>query len=139
MVSPLRLKEMICLAAFEEGRGRKDFRIAGYDRADYIAIRLIGSFFLITAADAVLLALYIVWNFENPSEIYILPQAGRIAALILIFYIVSAAIYLAVSWAAADRKWKGACARVRSYEERILKLEEFAGMEESAERDDGET
>ena len=139
MISPLRLKEMICLATFEESRGRKDFRIASFDRGDYIAIHLIGSFFLITAADAILLALYAVWNFENPSEMVLLSRAGKITATVLIFYILSAVVYLAVTWAAADRRWKQAAGRVRDYQERILKLEEFADMEETAGREDRET
>ena len=55
MLNPLRLREMIALASFENGRGSRAEKICRYSKRDYVASRLIGTFFR-TAAGLLLLA-----------------------------------------------------------------------------------
>ena len=55
MLNPLRLREMIALASCDNGRGSRAEKICRYSKRDYVAIRLIGTFFR-TAAGLLLLA-----------------------------------------------------------------------------------
>ena len=55
MLNPLRLREMIALASCDSGRGSRAEKICRYSKRDYVAIRLIGTFFR-TAAGLLLLA-----------------------------------------------------------------------------------
>ena len=55
MLNPLRLREMIALASCDNGRGSRAEKICRYSKRDYVAVRLIGTFFR-TAAGLLLLA-----------------------------------------------------------------------------------
>ena len=50
MLNPLRLREMIALAAFDNGRGGRAEKICRYSKRDYVAVRLIGTFFRTVAS-----------------------------------------------------------------------------------------
>ena len=55
MLNPLRLREMIALASCDSGRGSRAEKICRYSKRDYVAVRLIGTFFR-TVAGLLLLA-----------------------------------------------------------------------------------
>ena len=130
MLSPLSLEEMICLAEFEEGQGKKDLKICQYSRRDYVRLRLIVGFLFVTAACGMILLLAAAANINSPILTELSVNPVRVLAGILIFYIISLAFFLAATWYLADTKYREAEERVRIYEERILKLLEFSDMEE---------
>ncbi len=139
MISPLRLKEMICLASFEDGKGEKDLRICQYSRADYVAKSLVSAFLAVTVGDILLIGLAGLLSMEVLEKAAYMTYSGRVIAVLLIFYIVTAALYLFAVWVQADRRYREAEERVRVYEERILKLVEFSDLEESGEMEAPET
>ena len=129
MLSPLSLKEMICLAEFEEGQGKQDLKICQFSRQDYVRMRLIAGFLLVTAACALIIVLAAAANINSPVLTEMTANPGRVLAGILIFYITLLVFFLAATWYLADTKYREAEERVRIYEERILKLLEFSDME----------
>ena len=126
-ISPLRLKEMICLAEFEEGRGKEDLRICQYGRSGYISLQMIKSFFCVTAASALLIAIGIC---GDPEKYLFALQDDftRIFPAALVFYLLLTAAYLTVTYMKADLRYREAESNVRVYEERIRMLLRFPGF-----------
>lgn len=133
MISPLRLKEMISLADFEENGGRKAREICQYGRSSYIALQLIKSFCFITAADILLIGVYAAGNLENLFAWLPGADLKKTAAGVLAFYIVTAAVYLTGTGFWAGRIYRAAADALRIYEERILLLLEFGDLPEDEE------
>ena len=124
-ISPVRLKEMICLAEFEDGVGRRFLRICQYGRSGYIALQMIRSFFCITAAAALIVLM--ILSRDPEGMLFSLQNAdwGRLLPEALIFYLLAAAAYLTVTYMRAAAVFDEAAAYVSVYEERIRMLLRF--------------
>ena len=137
MVNPLKLKEMISLAAFEEGEGRQDLAICRYYQSDYVALRLIRTFFLTALADILIIGLAAAGDLDYLAAHLADMDLMSLAAGILWFILATEIGFLAITWWISRARYRRAAANVRAFEQRIRILEVFEDME-GAHRKDGE-
>lgn len=119
----LRLSEMIHLARYEEGKGKKPLKICRYYRADYVAIQMIKTFFLVTFAYILILGLLAAGNINYLLDNIDKMDLATVGAVILIVYIVVLAIYLGYTFARSTIQYKKAKKSVHAYEIRLHELE----------------
>ena len=123
MVNPIRFEQMASLAGFESGRDGKLLRIARYYKSDYIAVQMIKTFFLTTIGVVLVIGLFAAGHMNM-----ILASVGdwnltAVEAVLLIAYIVFIAVYLAVTYLTASRRWTRARKIAGIYEKKLRELE----------------
>ena len=64
MLNEERIILMTKMASYEKGEGRKNIKTGNYYRSDYIAIQLMKAVVCATAAFALMLGLYILYDLE---------------------------------------------------------------------------
>ena len=133
-ISPLRLKEMICLAEFEQGGGKRAIRICQYGRSGYIALRMIISFFFAVAAAALLVFLAASGDLDGFLLMIQNADPKRLLSAAAVFFVLAAAAYLTVTYMKADAEYRKAEKQVRIYEERIQMLLRFPDAEDPSRR-----
>ena len=115
MLNPLRLREMIALASCDSGRGSRAEKICRYSKRDYVAVRLIGTFFR-TVAGLLLLAGLIVAAYADSLSAALVSfdftaagvaAGGCIAGLVL--------FSLLLSWRSSVRRYLEAEKEMRRY------------------------
>ena len=115
MLNPLRLREMIALASCDSGRGSRAEKICRYSKRDYVAVRLIGTFFR-TSAGLLLLAGLIAAAYADSLSAALVsfdfPAAG-VAASVCIAGLVLFSLLL--SWRSSVRRYLEAEKEMRRY------------------------
>lgn len=119
----LRLSEMIHLARYEEGKGERSLKICKYYRADYIAIQMIKTFFLVTLAYILILALWAAGHINYLLDNIDKMDLATVGAVILIVYIVILALYLAYTFVRSRVQYRKAKKSVHAYEIRLHELD----------------
>jgi hypothetical protein len=121
-MNEMRISEMIRLARFEHGRGRKPLEICKYYKSDYIAIQMIRTFFLTTVAFFLILFLCaagsINWLLSRIETMNLL-AAG---SWILIAYIITISFYLGLTFILSGRRYNNARRSVHAYGTRLHEL-----------------
>ncbi len=121
-MNQLRLKEMIRLARFENGKGRSAFEICKYYKRDYIAIQMIKTFFLTLIADGLIILLIAAgnmeWLLEHIDELNLV-VIGSVALMIMIIMM---AVYLMATFISANLRYNKAKRSVHAYEIRLKEL-----------------
>ncbi len=125
MVNPLRLREMVSLASFEEGRGRVSMNICRYYRSDYIAFSMIRTFLLTTVGLLIAAALFAAANAEELLDALVymdIPAVLRQAAAV---YLLILSAYLALTFVLAGRRYKEAERQMNDYELHLADLRDL--------------
>ena len=115
MLNPLRLREMIALASFDNGRGGRAEKICRYSKRDYVAVRLIGTFFR-TVAGLLLLAGLIAAAYADSLSAALVRfdfTAAGVAAGVFIAGLVLFSLLL--SWRSSVRRYLEAEKEMRRY------------------------
>ncbi len=108
MIRPRKMKEMIALSSFEEGRGRRSLRIGRLSRSDYIDTELIKAFVCSLAGLCLLGGLLAASRIEALLNLLVylnLPWAGLLlfmAAAVLV------AGYVLLAWFLAAGRYRRA-------------------------------
>ena len=122
MVNLVRVKRMIALASYEKGAGRKDLAICRFYKGDYLTLRMIGTFFLTSAAYVLILGLLAAANLasllENITKINFVVAGSEL----LIGYIVLEAVFLAVTFISGTAAYNRARRRVKKYSSSVKRL-----------------
>ena len=115
MLNPLRLREMIALATCDSGRGSREEKICRYSKRDYVAVRLIGTFFR-TVAGLLLLAGLIAAAYADSLSAALVRfdfTAAGVAAGVCIAGLVLFSLLL--SWRTSVRRYLEAEKEMRRY------------------------
>lgn len=115
MLNPLRLREMIALASCDSGRGSRAEKICRYSKRDYVAVRLIGTFFR-TSAGLLLLAGLIAAAYADSLSAALVRfdfTAAGVAAGVCIAGLVLFSLLL--SWRSSVRRYLEAEKEMRRY------------------------
>jgi hypothetical protein len=115
MLNPLRLREMIALASCDSGRGSRAEKICRYSKRDYVAVRLIGTFFR-TVAGLLLLAGLIAAAYADSLSAALVRfdfTAAGVAAGVCIAGLVLFSLLL--SWRSSVRRYLEAEKEMRRY------------------------
>ena len=129
MINEERVYLMTQLSQYEKEQ-EKLISISRYSRRDYIGIALIGNFFLITIAYALLLALVVAANLAYVIKNLYDFNYMAVGALILIGYILLLSIYSGIVYIYRSMKYKKAQNSVHRYTEGLQALVNLYKKEE---------
>ncbi len=122
MLNEERVILMTRMASYEEHEGKKNMAIGRYFRSDYIAIQVIKSIFSATIAYAVVLALYIFYDFENFMQNIYKMDLIAFARSVLTCYGVTVVVYGIISYLLCTYRYAKAKKSLKSYYSNLKKL-----------------
>lgn len=93
MLNEERVILMTKLASYEQKKGKKNIRINGYFRSDYLIMQMLKTILCSTIAYVLLLGMYMLYNLEAFTEnLYEMDLIGFVQKIIMIY-----GVFLAVS------------------------------------------
>jgi len=125
-----KLGYMTQLASFEKNEGKKSAAIGQYFRNDYIGWQVLKSVISATIIFVILIAAYVVYDFESfMTDIYKIDllEYGK---SILIKYCVFVGIFAIVTYAVYAYRYSRARKNLRNYARNLNKLSETYGNNE---------
>lgn len=88
MLNEERIRLMTRMAAYEKGEHKKNKKVIGFFKSDYVSMQMLKSVIASTAAFAILFALYILYDFEVfMKDIYQMDMFDFAKSVILIYVI----------------------------------------------------
>ena len=83
MLNEERITLMTKLAAYEQRQGKKNNRVRGYFRGDYLIMQMLKSLIYTTVAYAIIVGMYFLYHFESLTEqLYELDFVGMIQKIL---------------------------------------------------------
>ena len=125
MLNEEKIKLMTRMAAYEENEGKRSMQIGNYFRSDYIGLQVMKSVISATVAFAIVIAMYIFYDFESVmKEIY---QVDLLATgkQILIAYVVFVGIYAVVTYIIYAYRYTKAKKSLKKYYTHLTELSQF--------------
>lgn len=88
MLNEERIRLMTRMAVYEKGEHKKNKKVIGFFKSDYVSMQMLKSVIASTAAFAILFALYILYDFEVfMKDIYQMDMFDFAKSVILIYVI----------------------------------------------------
>ena len=125
MLNEEKIKLMTRMAAYEENDGKRSMQIGNYFRSDYIGLQVMKSVISATIAFAIVIAMYIFYDFESVmKEIY---QVDLLATgkQILIAYVVFVGIYAVITYIIYAYRYTKAKKSLKKYYTHLTELSGF--------------
>ena len=125
MLNEEKIKLMTRMAAYEENEGKRSMQIGNYFRSDYIGLQVMKSVISATIAFAIVIAMYIFYDFESVmKEIY---QVDLLATgkQILISYVVFVGIYAVITYIIYAYRYTKAKKSLKKYYTHLTELSGF--------------
>lgn len=125
MLNEEKIKLMTRMAAYEENEGKHSMQIGNYFRSDYIGLQVMKSVISATIAFAIVIAMYIFYDFESVmKEIY---QVDLLATgkQILIAYVVFVGIYAVITYIIYAYRYTKAKKSLKKYYTHLTELSGF--------------
>ncbi len=125
MLNEEKIKLMTRMAAYEENEGKRSMQIGNYFRSDYIGLQVMKSVISATIAFAIVIAMYIFYDFESVmKEIY---QVDLLATgkQILIAYVVFVGIYAVITYIIYAYRYTKAKKSLKKYYTHLTELSGF--------------
>ena len=125
MLNEEKIKLMTRMAAYEENEGKRSMQIGNYFRSDYIGLQVMKSVISATIAFAIVIAMYIFYDFESVmKEIY---QVDLVATgkQILSSYVVRVGIYAVVTYIIYAYRYTKAKKSLKKYYTHLTELSGF--------------
>ncbi|MCI6630152.1 MAG: hypothetical protein SOY45_08040 [Lachnospiraceae bacterium] len=125
MLNEEKIKLMTRMAAYEENEGKRSMQIGNYFRSDYIGLQVMKSVISATIAFAIVIAMYIFYDFESVmKEIY---QVDLLVTgkQILIAYVVFVGIYAVITYIIYAYRYTKAKKSLKKYYTHLTELSGF--------------
>lgn len=125
MLNEEKIKLMTRMAAYEENEGKRSMQIGNYFRSDYIGLQVMKSVISATIAFAIVIAMYIFYDFESVmKEIY---QVDLLATgkQILIAYVMFVGIYAVITYIIYAYRYTKAKKSLKKYYTHLTELSGF--------------
>lgn len=130
MVNEERIKLMTRMAAYEKEKHKKNKKIVSYFKKDYISMQILQSIVYTTIAFGIILALYVLYDFELfMKEIYQM-DLFQFAKSVIIVYLIFLGIILVFTHAIALYRYNRALQSTKIYYANLKKLSDIYGEEE---------
>ena len=114
---------MTKMAAFMDREGKKNGAINSYFRSDYIGFNIIKSVISATIVFAVLIATYVLYDFENVlSNIYNTDNLLTTGRRFLIYYLLLVGVYSLASYIIYSYRYSKMRKNMREYYSNLKKL-----------------
>lgn len=130
MVNEERVKLMTRMAVYEKKEHQKNKKIISFFKADYISMQMLKSIVYTTIAFGIMLALYVLYDFEIfMKEIYQMDMF-EFAKSVIIIYLIFLGIVLVGTHVAALYRYGKAMKGTRSFYGNLKELSCIYGEEE---------
>ena len=130
MVNEDRIKLMTRMAAYEKEEHKKNKTIVSFFRSDYISMQMLKSVISTTIAFAVMLGLYVLYDFEVfMKEIYQMDMF-EFAKSVIIIYVIFLGIILVITYVVSLYQYNRALQGTKLYYANLKKLSRIYGEEE---------
>lgn len=129
---------MTKLSIYEQKEGRKEIPLSKYFRSDYIGLHLIGSFFAITIAYALVVALALAYKSDDIMKNLTNLDFFKIGKEILIGYIFFLVINMLIAYLAYLVKFVTIRKHLKNYNGKLKQLRRMYEQEKFGDDDGGE-
>ena len=129
MIHAEKVVLMTKLAAYEQNEGKKHTKIANYFRGDYLTVQVFKAFVSATISYAILVALYVMYDFENfMNEIYQMDLL-LFGKGVLKYYLIFAITYCVITYVIYFFRYNKAKKGLKIYLNNLKKLNSLYGKQ----------
>jgi predicted membrane protein len=122
MLNEERVVLMTKLASYEQRKGKKNIRISKYFRTDYLLLQILKTLLYATVSFALMLGLYVLYNFENLTEnLYQMDLLGFVKQIVML-YVVFVAVSCVVTYILYSYRYMKARKSLREFMSNLKKL-----------------
>lgn len=122
MLNEERIRLMTRMAAYEKGEHKKNKKVVGFFKSDYVSMQMLKSVIASTAAFAILFALYILYDFELfMKDIYQMDMFDFARSVILI-YVIFLGVVLLFTYVVSLYRYNRALQSTKIYYGNLKKL-----------------
>ena len=122
MLNEERVVLMTKLASYEQRKGKKNIRISKYFRTDYLLLQMLKTLLYATVSFALMLGLYVLYNFENLTEnLYQMDLLGFVKQIVML-YVVFVALSCVVTYILYSYRYMKARKSLREFMSNLKKL-----------------
>lgn len=122
MLNEERVILMTKMASYEEHEGKENMKIGKYFRGDYIAVQVLKSIFSATVAFALILGLYVLYDFEVFMQDLYKIDLVSFAKTLLTYYGIAVVVYAAFSYGIYAHRYSKARKSLKLYHQNLKKL-----------------
>ncbi len=122
MLNEERVILMTKMASYEEHEGKENMKIGKYFRSDYIAVQVLKSIFCATVAFVLILAMFVLYDFEVFTQDIYKMDLVSFAKTLLTYYGVAVVVYGAISYAIYAHRYSKARKNLKLYYHNLKKL-----------------
>lgn len=122
MLNEERVVLMTKMASYEEHEGKESMKIGKYFRGDYIAVQVLKSVFCATVAFALILGLYILYDFEVFMQDLYKMDLVSFAKTLLAYYGITVVVYGGLSYGIYAHRYSKARKSLKLYHQNLKKL-----------------
>lgn len=115
MLDEERIKVMTQMASYEENEGKKNMAIGSYFRSDYIGMQILKSVICVTIAFALVIGIYLLYDFENFMENIYNIDLFQFAKSITLAYLILVGSYAALTYVIFSYKYNKAKNSLKKY------------------------
>ena len=130
MVNEERIKLMTRMAAYEKEKHKKNKNIVIFFKKDYISMQVLKSVVYTTIAFGIILALYVLYDFEVFMKDIYQMDLFQFAKSVIIVYLIFLGIVLVATHAVALYHYNRAWESTKTYYANLKKLSGIYGEEE---------
>lgn len=130
MVNEERIKLMTRMAAYEKEKHKKNKNIVSFFKKDYISMQILKSIVYTTIAFGIILALYVLYDFEIFMKDIYQMDLFQFAKSVIIIYLIFLGIILVATHAVALYRYNRALQSTKVYYANLKRLSQIYGEEE---------
>ncbi|MBE5921706.1 MAG: hypothetical protein E7269_03015 [Lachnospiraceae bacterium] len=113
---------MTKLAIYEKNEGKKEIPLSKYYQNDYVGLRMVGTFVTTTLAYLLVIALYVLKDFEGFLSGLTTMNVPKVVAIIVISYGASLALFLFIASVLYRKRFKKNRVHLNGYSADLKKL-----------------
>ncbi|MBO4980513.1 MAG: hypothetical protein J6C84_01255 [Lachnospiraceae bacterium] len=122
MLNEERIILMTKMASYEENEGKKNMSIGKYFRSDYLSIQVLKAVISATVAFAIMLALFVFYDFEVFMQDIYKMDLITFAKNVLFCYVATVAVYGGIAYGVCSYRYSKAKKSLKCYYHNLKKL-----------------
>lgn len=122
MINEEKVILMTRMASYESGKGKKDITILNYFRGDYIGFQVLKSVISATIVFFLLLAVYVLYNFEALMQDIYKMDLLEFGKSIIILFLCAVGAYGVISYVVYSYRYRKAKKSLKTYYGNLKKL-----------------
>lgn len=130
MLSEERIRLMTKMASYEEGEGKEYMPIKQYYRKDYVTLGMVKTFVTSSIAFGILLLCYVLYTFEDITEILASRDLTELGMSVLAAYLAFIAVYQLIALLVYYRRYTKATASMKEYHSILRRAEKLREKED---------